>query len=179
MEPARRTIRRGFRRIEEGKQNPNSIRKLFFDYIDRKHRGNQAIAAEAFAAFVEETAEEKGSSATYRGQTISRSTINKINTDTTYIQYWHLELLARMIGLPIGFILLYTRMQSNTVSRKRHRHIENEVIAKTAVSVFSDFLEELESRRHEDALNEFIEFDLLESWVETYKRIEEEHQLHE
>ena len=174
MARRRRTIRRGFRRINEAKRNPNSIRKLFFDYIDRAHRGNQVIASEAFARFVRDTAKEEGSSATYRGQTISRTTLTKINTDSTFIQYWHLELLARMIGIPIGFMLLYTRMQSNTVSTSQRRRFENEVIARTAVTVFGDFLEDLEARRKSGRVEEFIEIELLQSWVEEYKKITKE-----
>lgn len=150
-----RTIARKFLEKRKDKKNPNSIRRLFFDLVDQEFRGNQKFAAYSLTKFADTQLE--GDTTNYRRLPITREILNRINQDAVYIQYWHLELIARYLKLPLGIILLFTRMQSNV--DKKDGDLENQRISRFLRNI-SDEL---------DKSDNAIDYAMLKKWSKIYE----------
>lgn len=137
------------------KRNPISIRKLFFDIIEHRFFGNKNYAARELKKFVELNTNTE---TIYRNKKLTPTMISRINSDELYIQYWHLELMARYLDIPLGMILLYTRMQSN-IRNNSDGVQENQQILRTLSRIS-------EKEMHANSLD----FKNLEEWSEIFKQ---------
>lgn len=92
---------------DKEKRNPNSLRKLFIDIINEKFDGNISRAARWIENnFPNNYGVLDKSHRTIRGQ------ISEIVNDIRYIEYWHIEAFARMVGVPAGMLLIFSRFRS-------------------------------------------------------------------
>jgi len=90
------------------KLNPNVIRRLLFDIVHEMFGGNLLKMAR--------TIKSRGY-LRYRKQNLAERTltdhIKKLLDDEKRFEYWHIEIMANLIGVPAGVILIYTRIQSD------------------------------------------------------------------
>lgn len=106
----------------ENRQNPNSLRLLFI-IIRTKLRGKKTQKA-----FAEELS---GLGNYYKGKRVSVTTVGRIEKDSEFINYIHIEKYATYAKIPSGLLLLFSRMLANkrdNESRESNSDIARKII---------------------------------------------------
>lgn len=132
------------------KKNPASILTTLHEINEAYFGGNFQRASEELTKILNKDGFPK-----YLQRSISARQISDILNDETYVRYWHLELFAHHVRVPTAFLLIYSRLKSNSLN----------------VTKSPDTIKVIEALRHIGASvdqNTLITIELLKKWAEVF-----------
>jgi hypothetical protein len=93
-------------------KNPNSLRFLLGYMLNVKYDGKRDRAAKHMRETIEARHLYAHEQPGKEGKRLSNTAITKILNDNVHITYWQLEAFARIFEMPVGAILLLSRLIS-------------------------------------------------------------------
>jgi hypothetical protein len=110
----KRRIRKFVEVEPEKRQNPNSIRRLFFQFIDQEFDKDCRPAAAALSS----TERPNGVTRSYQ-RGLSEESLYNFTRDRRSIDYATLDAFARYHNVPLSLVLLFTRIHSELEDENR------------------------------------------------------------
>jgi hypothetical protein len=119
--------------------NPESLRRMLFDIVFYDFDRSCRDASEAFAALLQQAPERRYFRAKGKGRGISDEAIYTVTRDLHSLTYAQLDAMALHNKLPLGLILLYSRVRSDIAAQAGNTQEAIDIIAAAKT-----FLTELE-----------------------------------
>jgi hypothetical protein len=132
------------------KQTPTSLRQLLAQFVDNE--GSHKKAAESIRENINPDRRKIGSTRSY-----SDFLTKVIKHDSQDIKYYHLEGISNYIGVPVGFLLLFSRMRSNQSKKNFEENVKIMEWMKFISSTFDP--------------NKELDINELYAWSEKYNEI--------
>jgi hypothetical protein len=139
------------------RRNPQSVRKTLYDITTALYNNNLPEFADSLRLALR----------TRMGRSLKSSFSSEgiygLLIDRTHIKYYHLESYARLIGVPVSLILLYSRMTSN--QEDEPPHLNRSMIA-AFLKILNDASTKLEENPNQGNLYAIDDFF---RWVQIYR----------
>ena len=102
-----------FVEVQPGERNnSNSLRRLLFDVVVHDFKGNSRDAAARFRKLLRDSRDRR--KFRMHGKGLSAWTLRRVIDDVAPINYNLLDALAHHLEMPMGLLLIYSRVRSET-----------------------------------------------------------------
>lgn len=108
------------------RNNSNSIRRLLFDVVVRDFGGSTTAAATRFRRLLHDSQDRRK----YRmhGKGLSEWTLKRVALDDTPVNFNQLDALAHHLEMPVGLVLLFTRVRSEVEGDRGDIHEAKKIL---------------------------------------------------
>ena len=98
------------------RNNSNSLRTLLFDVIERDYDGSTRDAAQRFRQLLKQSRDRR--KFRMHGKGLSPWSLSRVCDDDTPITFAQLDALAHHVEMPMGLVLLFSRIRSEVESAR-------------------------------------------------------------